>query len=656
MQRRVLILTDSIAPPAYAPRVVNLCSYLSGQGWKCSVFSDCEKGVLPYKTNYGEWFHTAYYQHKFYHLRYLADKIFAARERQFQEYIETTINVAEYDAFFCSTYYFFPLQTTYRLATKYNKPFVVDLRDIAEQWGDMPHGERSIFHLQRLNKWIYRLFIRRNLRERNQVLEKADHVITISPWHRDWLSRFNASTHLIYNGFDADEFYPKDVKCDKFIISYSGKIYDLSFRDPRLLFAALQQLFGEGKIPQDDIDLRFHIDKESIFPLQQLVAQYGLTDICHISGYIPKDQLLALMHRSSIQLVLTCLSTPNGAHGIMGTKFYEALGTEKPVLCVRSDEECLAQVIEQTNAGLAGTEIQQVADFILEKYHEWKKNGFTRQKVRNKEQFTRQYQSQKIQEVIETITRRSRDISETISIIVPVYNAAKYLPACIESLLAQTISDLQIILIDDESTDNSLAIAQQYSKQDKRIEIHQQSHAGQSVARNIGLKHAKGKFIAFVDADDMLERDWCEQHLKAIQNVDYVQSGYKRRQGEKIIYRKLPTTRYRFTNPGMRLFRRQAIKNIEFPEGYIYEDVLFSVDLWIKNPKCRCINYTGYIYTLNPNSTTSQPHPEARAKLFHALHDKKRRATLRGKLIILYTLIRLRAHYLRYETFSAFCH
>lgn len=653
MSKRILILTDSIAPPAYAPRIVSLCRYLSDKGDLCTVFSDCEQGVQPYKANCGTWYHTAYYQHKFPRLRYLADKLFGARERQFQSYIESTVNVAEYDAIFCSTYYFFPLQTTYRLAQKYSKPFIVDLRDIAEQWGEMPHGERTVIPFRRINKYIYRLFVNHNLNQRNQVLTAANHVVTISPWHRDWLSRYNSSTHLIYNGYDEEEFFPEDIRSDKFIISYSGKIYNLLFRDPRLLFSALQQLLTENKISRKDVELVFHIDQQSISAMQQLAAEYDLADLCHIGGYIPKGQLLPLMHRSAIQLVLTCLSTPNGAHGIMGTKFYEALGMEKPVLCVRSDEECLAQVIKETHAGLAGTDTQQVAKFILEKYREWKKNGFTRQQVQNKHLFTRQYQSQQIRGLIEGVTGEQRS---KISIVIPMYNAAEYLPACIQSLLAQTIADLQIILVDDESTDQTLAIARQFAAQDKRIEIYQQSHAGQSAARNLGLQHATGEFIAFVDADDALEPDWCEQHINAIPGADYVQSGYKRVMNSTVITQKLPTTTYRFTQPWMRLYRRQALEGMTFPEGYIYEDVLFSVDLWLKNLKCRNIHYTGYLYTLNPNSTTSQPHLEARARLYQALREKRRKASLRGKLIICYTLIRLRAHYLRYETFSSLRH
>lgn len=400
MSKRILILTDSIAPPAFAPRVVSLCHYLCEKGYTCDVFSDREQGVQAFSTDFGHWYQTTYYQSGNKHWRYMADKLFGARERHFQAFIEKTVNVAQYDTIFCSSCYYFPLQTTYRLAKKYHKPYVVDLRDIAEQWGAIPYNTHTVSNLKTINTWVHRLFTAHNLRLRNHVLTEAKSVITISPWHWKLLSRYNPNTHLIYNGFDKMEFYPETIKESKFILSYSGKIYDLDFRDPRLLLEALQQLLATKQIQPSDIELVFHIDQASITPLTELVQKYHLQDICSISGYIPKDQLLPLLHRSSILLVLTCQSTPEGAHGIMGTKFYEALGVEKPVLCVRSDEECLAQVIEETHAGLAGTNVQEVADFVLNQHHEWQRNGYTHQAVQNKQLFTRQYQSQQIEALL----------------------------------------------------------------------------------------------------------------------------------------------------------------------------------------------------------------------------------------------------------------
>ena len=229
-----------------------------------------------------------------------------------------------------------------------------------------------------------------------------------------------------------------------------------------------------------------------------------------------------------------------------------------------------------------------------------------------------------------------------ISIIVPIYNAEHYLEACLNSLLKQTVAELEILLIDDGSTDSSLRIAQNAATQDNRITIYKQQHAGQSEARNLGLSHAKGEYIAFVDADDTIAYDWCERHLAAIEGADYVQSGYERNGKTKT-----PCHQYQFTSPCMRLYRRQAITGMRFEEGMIYEDVIWSVDLWLRDLRCRRIRYAGYHYTVNPKSTTSRRHPEAEQRVFAELKKRVPSASRCGKMIILYTLIRLKLHFLK---------
>ena len=218
--------------------------------------------------------------------------------------------------------------------------------------------------------------------------------------------------------------------------------------------------------------------------------------------------------------------------------------------------------------------------------------------------------------------------------IVPIYNAERYLSACLDSLLAQTAKELQIILVDDGSTDGSLAIAKSYTVRDPRVELYRQPHAGQSAARNLGLKHAHGEYVAFVDADDTIAPDWCEKHVEAIEGVDSVQSGN-------------PRNRYQYTVVWNRLYRREAITGLLFPEGMIYEDVLWSVDLWLSKASCRVIRYNGYHYTANPESTTAHSHPEAQKCVLQALRAKRKGASMRGKFIIAYTICRLKLHFIR---------
>lgn len=107
-----------------------------------------------------------------------------------------------------------------------------------------------------------------------------------------------------------------------------------------------------------------------------------------------------------------------------------------------------------------------------------------------------------------------------ISVIIPVYNAAQYLRACIESVFAQTVTELEIIAINDGSTDESLQILEHLAAQDGRLRVIHQENSGVSAARNRGLEEASGEYIAFVDSDDTLEPDLYETLLGLIRNYD----------------------------------------------------------------------------------------------------------------------------------------
>ena len=185
-------------------------------------------------------------------------------------------------------------------------------------------------------------------------------------------------------------------------ITYTGKIYDFTLRNPQLLFQALGELRKENVLPAD-IRLRFYCENTIHPSLHHLAESYHIDDLLQTAAYVSKEQIPELLHQSSIILILTNKSTANGPHGIMTTKFFEALGVEKPVLCVRSDEECLAQVIHDTNAGLAATNTEDIKSFILNKYREWQANGYTRQPIRNKQFFTRQYQARQFETLFSTL-------------------------------------------------------------------------------------------------------------------------------------------------------------------------------------------------------------------------------------------------------------
>ena len=102
-----------------------------------------------------------------------------------------------------------------------------------------------------------------------------------------------------------------------------------------------------------------------------------------------------------------------------------------------------------------------------------------------------------------------------ISIIIPVYNAAKYLHGCIDTVLAQDYKDWELLLVDDASSDDSADICEEYSRKDKRIKTIRAVHGGAAAARNRGIEEAGGEYICFVDSDDTIEPDYLSYMYKA---------------------------------------------------------------------------------------------------------------------------------------------
>lgn len=105
-----------------------------------------------------------------------------------------------------------------------------------------------------------------------------------------------------------------------------------------------------------------------------------------------------------------------------------------------------------------------------------------------------------------------------ISIIVPVYNTGEYLSRCLDSILNQTYKNIEVIIIDDGSTDDSLKIIREYAKRNSAIKYFTQNNSGQATARNKGIKYADGEYIMFVDSDDYVSNDFCEVAYNSIHN------------------------------------------------------------------------------------------------------------------------------------------
>lgn len=191
------------------------------------------------------------------------------------------------------------------------------------------------------------------------------------------------------------------------------------------------------------------------------------------------------------------------------------------------------------------------------------------------------------------MTKASKEISEPlISIIVPVYNAEQYLHRCIESIVSQTYSNIEIILIDDGSNDKSGEICDEYSKKDKRIKVFHKDNTGVSDTRNFGIKKATGSYIGFVDSDDCIHRNMfqlleenmreevdvviCDISKKIINNLNIIDYKMEKIDIEKFtkIFFKIGTQRceYYFCN---KLFKRKLFNTKTFNEKIrVGEDTL----------------------------------------------------------------------------------
>ncbi len=390
--KRLLLICDAF-PPAFAPRMGNLCKFL--HGFNITVVApDADLQKWPMDLPQNVTVHRFGLTSKFaaVNLFYkLCNYAFSLDDRRLYAKASRALAGKKFDIVLCASFYIFPLLCGAKMAKKLQIPLVVDLRDIVEQYAQ-PVGLQRVagfFKLRWLNRW-----------RRNRLLRSVDAVTTVSPWHVAELQKYNSRIRLIYNGFDADEFYPNAVKTDKFVITYTGRLLGGAYQNPTLFFEAMRTLCKEAKF-RKDVCVRWFVDGDSERQILSLTQQFDLGDCTELNALVSATEIPNILRASSVVLVLTEKSTANGPHGVMTTKFFEALGCEKPVLCVRSDEGCLAEVVSQTNAGVAATNVEQVEQFIREKYAEWQQLGCTHQAVNQEEKakFSRQTQAQQFAEI-----------------------------------------------------------------------------------------------------------------------------------------------------------------------------------------------------------------------------------------------------------------
>lgn len=182
-----------------------------------------------------------------------------------------------------------------------------------------------------------------------------------------------------------------------------------------------------------------------------------------------------------------------------------------------------------------------------------------------------------------------------VSVIIPIYNTAASIERCVNSLLRITSENLELILIDDGSQDNSLAICRSLAQEDSRIIVLSQLNEGASSARNRGLDIARGEYVMFVDSDDWIEPDMIGRMVNVIRDNPEVQivqtrvpGDMKDREGDQVLSG-AQAVKYllegSWWGPVCKLFRRELISGVRFPEATISEDYLFNYQLF-NNSEC----------------------------------------------------------------------
>lgn len=237
-------------------------------------------------------------------------------------------------------------------------------------------------------------------------------------------------------------------------------------------------------------------------------------------------------------------------------------------------------------------------------------------------------------------TKKGEKLMAKVSIIVPVYNVKKYLRKCLDSLINQTLKDIEIICINDGSTDKSLEILEEYKNRDSRIILLNQENSGQSIARNNGIKKATGEYIGFVDPDDWVDLDYYEKlyNTASTNDTDIAVGGIIRVTGIKkkkfLNFEKetlTDNTKLKFELCDVpeksyvwnKIYKTEKLKEIglEFEKGIFYEDCIFTPQALFFLEKMVTVPNIYYYYLRRGNSTVKQRSEKANADNVYA-HKK----------------------------------
>ena len=219
-------------------------------------------------------------------------------------------------------------------------------------------------------------------------------------------------------------------------------------------------------------------------------------------------------------------------------------------------------------------------------------------------------------------------MKELISVIIPVYRVEEYLRRCVDSVLAQTYENMEVILVDDGSPDGCPAICDSYAASDSRVRVLHQENAGLSGARNAGIDASSGKWLAFVDSDDYLAPHFLERLYKACIDTDselgvcrweYVKGEPipERGSGEVRVYTGREMLANLYTPDGAyfvvawnKLYRRELFQEIRYPQGRIHEDEATTYRIYDRTERAAYVDSSLYGYFVTPSSITRGFNPK----------------------------------------------
>lgn len=219
-----------------------------------------------------------------------------------------------------------------------------------------------------------------------------------------------------------------------------------------------------------------------------------------------------------------------------------------------------------------------------------------------------------------------------ISVIVPIFNVEEYLEECLESIRNQTFTNIEVILVNDGSTDGSKEICEQFCQQDNRFKLVTQENQGLSAARNRGVKESIGEYIMFVDSDDVVKENIVEALFFYMNSdVDIVECQITRCKDELVenkptsimfkgesteaILKSIEFKEVKFC-AFTKLYRRELVEKVPFLEGYIYEDVYTGMNYLKYIRKMVAVDLKGYYYRVRPNSIMTKSFNEKNLDIF----------------------------------------